>query len=115
MQVGVMRGLPGFRETVPYERVTVWREAFVLRRLCPEEKVMRRGPLLRREIEGRRAMRERDDDAASRKHVGRIAGIAGRGVQAEGVLDAHVGRTELGQIAEDAVTFGHLCIFTSSL
>jgi hypothetical protein len=27
-------------------------------------------------------------------------------VQTEGVLDAHVGRTELGEIAEDAVTFG---------
>src|SRR5712691_3641417 len=59
-------------------------------------------------------MRDRDDDAASRKHVGRVAGIARRGVQAEGVLDAHVGRTELGQIAEDAVIFGHVSHFHDS-
>ncbi len=56
-------------------------------------------------------MRDRDDDAASRKHVGGVARIARRGVQAEGVLDAHIGRAELGQIAEDAVIFGHVCIF----
>jgi hypothetical protein len=55
-------------------------------------------------------MGDRDDDAASRKHVGRVAAIARRGVQAEDVLEAHVGRPELGQIAEDAVIFGHACI-----
>jgi hypothetical protein len=56
-------------------------------------------------------MRDGDDDATARKHVGRVAGIARRRVQAEGVLDAHVGRTELGEIAEHAVVFLHLCIF----
>ena len=64
---------------------------------------MGRRPLLRCEVEGRRAMRDRDDDAASRKHVRRVAGIARRGVQAEGVLDAYVGGAELGQIAKAAV------------
>src|SRR5919204_7028284 len=56
-------------------------------------------------------MRDRDDDAASRKHVDGVAGVARRGVKTESVLDAHIGRTELGQIAEDTVVFGHVCIF----
>jgi hypothetical protein len=50
-----------------------------------DEKLVRRCPLLSREVEGRRAMRDRDDDAASGQHVGRVVGIARRGVQAEGV------------------------------
>jgi hypothetical protein len=52
-------------------------------------------------------MRDRDDDAASRQHVRRVARIAGRGVQAVGVLDAHFGSTELRQLAEDAAVSGH--------
>jgi hypothetical protein len=88
VQVRVLRGLIDLREAVPDERVTVRREAFVLCGLRLDEKFVRRCPLLSREVEGRRAMGDRDDDAASRKHVGRVAGIARRGVQAEGVLDA---------------------------
>lgn len=95
MQVRVMRRLPGFREAIPNERVTVRREAFVLCGLCLEEKFVCRCPLLSREVERRQPMGDRDDDAASRKYVGRVAGIARRGVQAEGVLDTHLGRTEL--------------------
>jgi hypothetical protein len=68
-------------------------------------------PLLGREIERRQTVRKRNDDAASRKHVGRVAVVARRGVQTEGVLEAHVGPAELGEITEDAVTFGHVCIF----
>ena len=60
-------------------------------------------------------MRDRDNDATARKHVGRVAGIARRGVQTERVLDAHVGPAELSQITENAVTFVHVCSFTSSL
>ncbi len=107
----MVRRLPDFREAVPNECVTVRCEAFVLCRLRLEEKFVCGCPLLGREIERRQTVRERNDDAASRKHVGRVAGIARRGVQTEGVLEAHVGRTELGQIAEDAVIFGHACIF----
>jgi hypothetical protein len=110
VQVRVVRRLPDLRETVPDERVTVRREALVLRRLCLKKKVMRRSPLLRCEIEWGRAMRNRDDDAASRKYVWRVARVPRRGVQAEGVLKAHVSRAELGQIAEDAVVLGHFCI-----
>jgi hypothetical protein len=72
---------------------------------------MRRRPLLGREIEGRLAMRDRDDDAAPRKYVRRVARIPRGGVQAEGVLKTHVSRMELGQIAEGAVVLGHGCIF----
>jgi hypothetical protein len=106
----MVRGLPLFREAVPNERVTVGRKAFVLCGLCLEEKFVRRCPLLSCEVEGRLAMRDGDDDAASRQHVGRVARVARRGVKAEGVLNAHVGRTELGQIAEDAVTSRHVRI-----
>lgn len=72
---------------------------------------MRRCPLLTREVEGRQAMRERDNDAASRQHIGWIPRIARGGVQAVGVLDADVCCTQLGQIAEDAITLRHACIF----
>jgi hypothetical protein len=51
-------------------------------------------------------MRDRDDHAAAGKHVGRIAWVARRGVETERVLDAHLRRAELGQVAEDAIGFG---------
>jgi len=83
------------RGAVPDERVTVWCEAFVLSRLRPEEKLVRRLPLLVSEVEGRRTMRDRNDHAASRENVGRVARIASGGVEAEGVLDAYLGSAQL--------------------
>ncbi len=56
-------------------------------------------------------MRFGDDYTGSGKHVRRVAWIARRGVEAEVVLDADLGRTELGQIAEDADVVVHACIF----
>jgi hypothetical protein len=70
-------------------------------------------PLLGSEVEGRLSMLNGNDQAASWKHVGRVARIARRGVDADRVLDVHVGRTELGQVAEAAVALGHACILTA--
>jgi SAM-dependent methyltransferase len=58
-------------------------------------------------------MRDRDDHAAARKHVRRVARVARRGVQAEGILDAHLGCPELGQSAEDAAGLGHARILAT--
>jgi hypothetical protein len=58
VQVRVVRGLLDPGKAVPDERVPVRREAFVLCGLRLEEKLVRRRPLLGREIEGRRAMRD---------------------------------------------------------
>jgi hypothetical protein len=102
-----MRQLPDLREAVPDEQIAVRGEAFVLRGLRLEEQLVRRGPLLRREVERGQSVRDRDDDAAAGKHVGRVARIARRGVQAVRVLNAHVGGAKQGQVAEDAVLFGH--------
>jgi hypothetical protein len=67
-------------------------------------------PLLMAEVERRRAMRYRRDHAAGRKHVGRVAWIPRRGVDAEVVLDVDIGDPQLAQVAEDATGFTHVGI-----
>ena len=51
---------------------------------------MCRRPLLRREIERRDDVRDRDDHATAGQHIGWVARIARGGVDAEGVLEKHL-------------------------
>jgi hypothetical protein len=90
-------------EAVPDQHVAVGREALVLRGLRGDEELVHRTPLLRREVERRQAMLDRNDHAATRQDVVRVAGIARGGVDARAVLDEHRGFPKLRQVAEDAI------------
>ena len=99
------RLLPARRRAVPDQRVAVRREPPVHGGLRREEELVRRRPLLRREVERRGAMLDRDDHAAAGQDVGRVAWIARRGIDAVVVLEIDLGRlAQARAVAEDAVT-----------
>ena len=111
VQMRMVRCLSSLGEAVPHEHVPIGSKPFILLGLRFDEKLVRRHPLLRRELERRQAVRDRDDDTTPRKHIGRITGITGRGVQAQLIFDTNLGRPKLSQITEDARIHRHRAYF----
>lgn len=91
---------------VPAERVAIGREPPMQLGSDQEQKVPCGCPLVRCEVEDGSPVRLRGDAAAARHDVGRVAGVSGRGADAEVVLEVHVRLAQPVVIAEDAV-LGH--------
>ena len=107
VEVGMDWRMPGLDLAVPDQGVPVRLEAIVLNRLHLQQQVVRRRPFFGAEVERGHAMRTRNDDPATGKHVRRVTRVASRAVDAEIILHADLGRAEDARVTEGAVTRGH--------
>src|SRR5581483_8742640 len=91
---------------VPAERVAVGGEPLLQLGSYQKQQFSCRRPLLDGQVERGSSVNFRDDAAAARNDVGRIARVSGRGVDAEVVLEIQVRLAQPVVVAKDTA-FGH--------